>query len=168
MASTARPTMIQISTIFDISNISPSSINPSPLVRELLDRAQIVQDPLRVVVPQEDLTLRGFDANAASAPNICPMIANASNAKAAKYGPGSAGKGLNLICGNGSQTKSQCADLKPTLREDIVKSVPSGECRAPDNKGRYKQSDSQSSIRDQVEHKCRRDSRRKQQQRNCG
>src|SRR5215467_745733 len=138
MASTARPTMIQISTIFDISNISPSSINPSPLVRELLDRAQIVQDPLRVVVPQEDLTLRGFDANTASAPNVCPMVSNASNAKPPEYRPRGAGEGLNLICGNGSETKSQCADLQPMLGEDIVKTVPSGECGAAYNKGRYK------------------------------
>src|SRR3984957_4543408 len=122
---TPSPAKIQISTIFDISNINASSCQCSSLRLSIaLDHVQIVHDPLRIAVAQKNFPVVHFHANSASSPDIGFMIADPANAKPTQGVPA-----LNLIVfdlqqGNRFQPEPQCSNLHSMAAEVVMKSVP--------------------------------------------
>src|SRR5271165_5533448 len=135
MTITPRPTKIQISTMWEISNISPPLL-PIPwwtgadarrsieLVSGLRDQVQIVHNPIWFVMAQENFAVVHGDANSAAAPDVSFAVAHAANAVAAHRAPTICRVLLDLGERYGLQTQAQGANLDAVPREVVMEAVP--------------------------------------------
>jgi len=84
-----------------------------------------VNNELGLIVAEKNLSVRGVDADTFVAPDVRSLVADAADSVPAKWGPMVDRVVLDVLSGNGAQTKTQSAYLHSCLGEEVVEAAPS-------------------------------------------